>query len=171
MRIQEARLPSTKVNMLSKKAHMKRIVTELSLEGYTIPAIAEELEERGITNANGTRVSKKKVSGILKSVGEQWKRETRENVDLTLAKQQAEIQHIKRKLHEEGDYKTLLRYMEHEHKLVTPKQRVQHIDTQNNLFVSAAERIQALQLASESEIEIEAQEYEVLDGEYVEEAR
>ena len=157
--------------MLSRKAHTKRIITELSLEGYTIANIALELEERGITASNGTRIGKKKVSNILRAVEAEWRENTQDNIETALARQQAELQHVKSKLHEEGDYKTLIRYLDLEHKILAPKQTVQNIRTQNNMFVSAAERIAALQLAAESEADIESAEYEVVDAEYVEEAR
>ena len=146
--------------MLSKKHLLEALVIELSLEAYTTHAIWIELQERGYTTAKGKQISKRKISGIIRAQRNRWVRELDESRDELLATQRAEIQAVKRKLHEEGDYKTLVRYMEMESKLLTPTSNTR-INTQNNLFVSAAERVQALQLAAESEATI-------LEGEYVE---
>ena len=142
---------------LSRKQLFKKTVIDLSLRGYTITEIWRELIELGITKESGARYSKKAIAGVLRSQRNKWADEMKEQADELMAQNLAEIRYIKKALHQEGDYKLLAKYLDMEQRVLKPKAAATRIGVQNNaaVFITAAERIRALQLAAESEAIIE----------------
>ena len=121
------------VRLLNEKELVESMIVRLSLEGYSIPRIKEQLDDRGVT-IKGKPISLRKISSILKKKKEEWREQMEEDVHLHMARQMQEIQLIKSKLHEREDYKTLVQYLALEQKMLAPKKSSTNIQTQNNLF-------------------------------------
>jgi len=126
----------------------------------------KSLDEAGIWKTENTKFSKKLVKEMMDEIREEWAQESFEQRKQARSRQLREIQLIKARLHEQGDYKTLERYLRLEKDLLGTDTQDEREDTR--MMLEAQTRIRALELARQQEQLILEQSSSVKEVNYLE---
>lgn len=134
------------------KAMATLVLSEMYLQGYDDQEIKEALIEKGLRLHGKREVTISAIRKAKRKLDKQWLQEAQDNTADRTTQHEKEIALVKKKLHIQGDYRTLATYLQMESKLLgLNKPTEQTHNYQGQLTVSLEQRVAALQLADKTD--------------------